>query len=137
MEPRNFLPWILSAMVHSVIIYGLYGMHGALDLDAPGGEDGNDGDGDDGDGDGDDGVGDGDGDDDGGDGDGDGSVITLTAGWCRHEEERAELNSYISFDDYNDSHDDDYNDNHDDDYNDNHDLIVMMLMIVNVHVMMM
>ena len=38
MEPRNFLPWILSAMVHSVIIYGLYGMHGALDLDAPGGE---------------------------------------------------------------------------------------------------
>ena len=74
---------------------------------------------------------DGDGDDDGvdGDGDGDGSVITLTAGWCRHEEERAELNSYISFDDYNDSHDDDYNDNH--------DLIVMMLMIVNVHVMMM
>ena len=44
---------------------------------------------------------DGDGDDDGvdGDGDGDGSVITLTAGWCRHEEERAELNSYISFDD--------------------------------------
>ena len=25
-------------MVHSVIIYGLYGMHGALDLDAPGGE---------------------------------------------------------------------------------------------------
>ena len=56
-------------------------------------------------------------------------MITLTAGWCRHEEERAELNSYISFDDYNDSHDDDYNDNH--------DLIVMMLMIVNVHVMMM
>ena len=47
MEPRNFLPWILSAMVHSVIIYGLYGMHGALDLDAPGGEGGNDGDGDD------------------------------------------------------------------------------------------
>ena len=40
MEPRNFLPWILSAMVHSVIIYGLYGMHGALDLDAPGGGDG-------------------------------------------------------------------------------------------------
>ena len=37
MEPRNFLPWILSAMVHSVIIYGLYGMHGTLDLDAPGG----------------------------------------------------------------------------------------------------
>ena len=24
-------------MVHSVIIYGLYGMHGTLDLDAPGG----------------------------------------------------------------------------------------------------
>ena len=35
MEPRNFLPWILSALVHSVIIYGLYGVHGALDLDTP------------------------------------------------------------------------------------------------------
>jgi len=39
MEPRNFLPWILSALVHSVIIYGLYGVHGALDLDTPRGAD--------------------------------------------------------------------------------------------------
>ena len=39
-------------------------------------------------------------------------MITLTAGWCSEEEERAELNSYISFDDYNDCHDDDHNDNH-------------------------
>ena len=39
MEPRNFLPWILSALVHSVIIYGLYGVHGALDLDTPRGLD--------------------------------------------------------------------------------------------------
>ena len=41
MEPRNFLPWILSALVHSVIIYGLYGVHGALDLDTPRGLDNN------------------------------------------------------------------------------------------------
>jgi len=33
MEPRNFLPWILSAMVHSVIIYGLYALYGTLDIE--------------------------------------------------------------------------------------------------------
>jgi len=35
LEPRNFLPWILSAMVHTIIIYGLYGLYGALDVHDP------------------------------------------------------------------------------------------------------